>query len=246
MRQFINYCEYKEYGDNKKLALMVLLAGGAATWLESLTADQTDTWQHLHDVFKTRYTAPSFMKFKSAKDLFNTKQQPSQSVDDFVAYMQKFAKFVEADEKMVMFAVLNGLRPEISTYVTQQQPKDIRELLDQARVGEMTNTKQPEKETATEVQIALVQNLLRELTTQMNKAIASSVRQDDRESLRTPSPRRVRFEEETPRYSRGNEGRRSWRFRRYETAQRYQPRSFSPGRCGEDEIRRGRGNGRFD
>ena len=65
MRQFINCCEYKEYGDNKKLALMkVLLTGRAATWLESLTAAQTDTWQHLHDVFKTRYTAPSFMKFK--------------------------------------------------------------------------------------------------------------------------------------------------------------------------------------
>jgi len=54
--------------------MKVLLTGGAATWLESLTADQTDTWQHLHDVFKTRYTAPSFMKFKSAKDLFSAKQ----------------------------------------------------------------------------------------------------------------------------------------------------------------------------
>jgi len=67
MRQFINCCEYKEYG---KLALIkVLLTGVAETWLESLTAAQTDTWQHLHGVFKTRYTAPSFMKFKSAKDL---------------------------------------------------------------------------------------------------------------------------------------------------------------------------------
>jgi len=85
------------------------------------------------------------MKFKSAKDLFNSKQQPTQSVDDFVAHMEKLAKFVGADEKMVLFAV---------------------------------------------------QDQLRELTTQMNKSAASSVRQENQQRLRTPSPRRVRFEEE--------------------------------------------------
>ena len=51
------------------------------------------------------------MKFKSAKDLFNSKQQPTQSVDDFVAHMEKLAKFVGADEKMVLFADFEWVTP---------------------------------------------------------------------------------------------------------------------------------------
>jgi len=41
-----------------------------ATWLESLSANEIDTWEHLDEVFRTRYTTPSYMmKFKSAKDV---------------------------------------------------------------------------------------------------------------------------------------------------------------------------------
>ena len=96
------------------------------------------------------------------------------------------------------------------------------------------------------VQIALVQDQLRELTTQVNKPAASSVRQENQQRLRTSSPRRVRFEEERLRYSRDDEGYRDWPDRRYETDQQYQPRSFTPGRFRGDDMRRGRGNGRFD
>ena len=39
---------------------------------------------------------------------------------------------------MVWFAILNGLLPHISNYVTQQQPKTVPELLQAARIAELT------------------------------------------------------------------------------------------------------------
>ena len=246
IRQFRNYCAYKEYTDGKKLSLMkVLLSGAAATWLESLGVEETDTWEHLHEIFRTRYTTPSYMKFKSAKDLFNTKQLASQSVDDYVAHMQQLAKFVGAEDKMVLFAILNGLRPEISSYVTQKQPKDVRELLDHARVGEMTSPISAEKDTATSVQLALVQDQLRELTTRLDKPTASSA------TTRTPSPRRVRFENERSRYDRCDDRQNDRRrptespYRRFDSPRRYQPRSPPPGRYQGNGFMRGGGAGRF-
>ena len=44
--------------------------------------------------------------------------QQGDAVDDYVAKMQHLAKTIQADEKMVRFAILNGLLPHISNYVT--------------------------------------------------------------------------------------------------------------------------------
>ena len=39
---------------------------------------------------------------------------------------------------MLQFAVLNGLRPELATYVTQRQPENMADLLQAARIAELT------------------------------------------------------------------------------------------------------------
>jgi len=41
-------------------------------------------------------------------------------------------------DQMLKFAVLNGLRPELATYVTQRQPGNMSELLQAARIVELT------------------------------------------------------------------------------------------------------------
>jgi len=41
-------------------------------------------------------------------------------------------------DQMLQFAVLNGLRPELATYVTQRQPGNMSELLQAARIVELT------------------------------------------------------------------------------------------------------------
>ena len=185
---FLNYCEYKGYDNAKKLALMkVLLIDDAATWLDSQPAEVTTAWEALKIAFLARYSIPEFMRFKGAKELFNMKQQLSQSCDDFLAQMQHAAKLVGADDKMLFYAALNCLRSDIAAFVTQKQPKDVKELLDTARVAELTNrTSATEKESAMSVQIALVQGQLRELSARLDRPMLSSVSLQDAQCPRSP------------------------------------------------------------
>jgi len=166
----LNYCEYKGYDNAKKLALMkVLLIDGDATWLDSQPADVMTAWEALKIAFLARNNIPEFMRFKGAKEMFNMKQQLSQSCVDFLAQMQHAAKLVGADDKMLFYAALNCLRSDIATFVTQKQPKDVKELLDTARVAELTNrASATEKESAMSAQIALVQHQLRELSARLD------------------------------------------------------------------------------
>lgn len=144
------------------------------------------------------------MRFKGAKELFNMKQQLTQSCDDFLAQMQHAAKLVGADDKMLLYAALSGLRSDIAAFVTQKQPKDVKELLDAARVAELTNpASATEKESAMSVQIALVQDQLRELSARLDRPSVSSVSQQDAQQRpRSPSPQRVTFWDDESRFDR--------------------------------------------
>jgi len=111
-----------------------------------------------------RYLTPEFMHFKSARLIFNTKMGESESVDDYVSKMQQLARSVQADEKMVRFAVLNGLRPHIANFVAQKQPSSMTELLDAARIAELTQPMVAESESVVYTQLAGVQEQLIKLT----------------------------------------------------------------------------------
>jgi len=190
LRHFLNYCAYKDYTEAKKLNLFkLLLTGSAAIWLETLPSDITDSWGNLQTAFLTRYSTPELMRFKSARDWLNRKQGPSESADDFVASMQRLAKSIGADDQMTRFAILNGLRPEIATYVIQRQPTNVKELLDAARIGEMCVIK-PETDSTVTTQIAQVQDQLRQLTAKLETSRASTVMSVE-QRLRAPSSKRV-------------------------------------------------------
>jgi len=54
--------------------------------------------------------------------------------------MQQLAKQIGADDQMLRFAVLNGLRPNIKIHVTRSQPTDWKSLVEAAKVGEMCHS----------------------------------------------------------------------------------------------------------
>ena len=235
MRHLTIYCEYRGYDDAKKLALTkVLLSDGAANWLDSQSDEIIGTFDALKTAFLTRYSTPVFMRFKGAKELFTMKQQLNQNADDYVAQMRQAARLVEADDKMLLYAALNGLRPDIAAFVTQKQPKDVKELLDAARVIELTSSPPTEKESAMSVQLALVQDQLRELTAKLDAPKVASVNRAQAQYSRSPSPRRVTFWDEESRPDRQPE------YRRSDTPRR----SDRGGRFRDDRSLRGRGFGR--
>ena len=109
-----NYCAYKQYDEAKTKALFrVVLIDSAAVWFDSLDPQTQENWGQLKAAFLARYTTPEFMKYKHANELFNFKQD-IKSMDDYCAHLQRLAKEVAANDEMLCFVVLNGLRPDIN------------------------------------------------------------------------------------------------------------------------------------
>jgi len=172
IREFDNYCLYKDMNGAKKLALFkVLLTSSAAIWLENLPATTTNSWENVKAAFETRYNPPGFLKYKHANDLFN-KKQGSMTVDDFCAQMQRLAREVGAVEDMLRFAVINGFNPEIRNHVTRAQPTTWTEVVQQAKVGEMSMTVPASTDPTLAVKLEAIQDQLTQLA--LNKTRAAS------------------------------------------------------------------------
>ena len=242
LRQFNNYCLYKTYDEDKARALFrVLLTDSAAVWYDSLEADIQTNWDNLKAAFLARYTTAEFLKYQHATELFNSKQG-DKSVDDFCAHMQQLARQVGADEQMLRFAVLNGLRTDIKDHVTRSQPSTWKELVEAAKVGELCSPSSSSTDDKITVQLALVQDQLKELATQISKPQPVQSLTDTRP--RSPSPRRVHFADDRT-YRDGRLSRfDDYRNDSYNVRRRYDEQSVSPtafGRCGNSGFRRSYG-----
>jgi len=168
MRHFNNFCAFKEHNENKtRTFFQKLMVGSAANWLDSLDDGTRNNWGALKDALLARYTTPEFLNYKNAQLLFNCKQY-GRSVDDYCAHIQRIAKQIGADDRMLRFSVLNGLRGDKANYVIQKQPTDWKQLLETARVGEMCTTAQPQTDTVVTVQLTLMQDQLHQLTTRLD------------------------------------------------------------------------------
>ena len=142
LRQFENYALYKGLTDEQRCNFFrVLMSGPAADWLETVHIDVDPvTFAAYKTAFLTRYQMPQITKYKSAREIFSRTQGDEESVDDFICQMQKLGKIVGMTGDMLNYAILNGLKPHIATYVTQTAPATIDDLLSTARVAELTIT----------------------------------------------------------------------------------------------------------
>jgi len=140
MRQFRNYCIYKNLSEGQMFNLFrVMLVGNAADWLETLTFDeQFPTFDDLSLEFFTRYKSPEVAKYKSAKDIFSRTQEDAESVDSFIDKMRKSARVVGLTAEILQFAILHVLKPHIANFVRQKQPTNLPELISAARLAELT------------------------------------------------------------------------------------------------------------
>jgi len=116
----------------------VLLTDGTADLLEAQNFPADAAFDVLKQAFELRFKSANVLKYKNAKEVFTRRQGISHSVDDYVTDILKIGKAIEMSDQMLQFAVLNGLRPDLATYVTQRQPKSMSELLQAARIAELT------------------------------------------------------------------------------------------------------------
>lgn len=168
LKHFENYGAFKGFDENKKLALIkVLLTGNAATWVETFEAADLATFAAFKAAFESRFKSPDMLKYKSAREIFTPKQGNDESADVFIETMRKLAKEIGATVDMTIYAILAGLKPNISNYVTQKKkPATLEELTTHATVAELTTVDQ---------NTAQLQELKDEIKTLSGKIMAAPV-----------------------------------------------------------------------
>jgi len=156
-------------------------------WLEGLPADKKNSFANLKISFEGTYIKPLYMKYRSAKDIFTRKQAIDERVDDYVAQIQRLARNIGADDRMIMYAIINGLRPNIAAYVTQRDPKTVAEMIDAARVAELTNPSVMELAGDLTDKLSHVQMEVRRLGQRLDRASTNAVATG---KSRSPTPER--------------------------------------------------------
>ena len=194
MRDLSKYMEYKETPNAKKLQLLkYLLKEEAADWLEGLPAEHTDSYDHLREAMKARYEG-SVSKFVTAKEIFKRRQKTNENIDTYIAIMRKMGKQIGMDERTVTYAVMNGMKPEITSHVIKQQPDSLEAVLTTARVAESV----PYNSTVVD-QLSSMQEKMAEMSEKMTRMTVAAIRPT------TPPPapkspvqqRRVQFQPRT-------------------------------------------------
>jgi len=196
IRHLDRYNAYRANNEEKSLALFkVLMNGPAAVWLESLPNTATDTMEHMKEAFKQRFQSPQVLKFKSAKEIFSRRQGPTESVDEFYTGIRRLARMINAQDDMVIYALLSGFRAPIANFVTQNKPDTVEKVMEFARMAELTTPGGSVQENQLADQLDDVKVEMRKFAARLDKMSTAAVSGGAPTVAegRSPSPRRVSF-----------------------------------------------------
>ena len=138
-RRLENYCTYKGHDAANKLRLAkAMLVESSCDWLENLPDEKKNSFQNLETAFKERYVKPSILRYRSAREIFDRKQAPDESVESYVNRLQSLNKKVDVGQETLLYAFLSGLKPPIASFVMGKNPANFPEAVDAARIAEFS------------------------------------------------------------------------------------------------------------
>ncbi len=198
LKYFNEFCVYKGVNGKpqQRQLFKLLMRSQAADWFNSLADAEIDTFPHIQEAFRKRYAQSELLKYKTAKDIFTRKQAINESVDDYIAAMQKMARRVSEtpNEEMTRFAILAGLHPRIANGVIAKQPKTIPELLDAARIAELTAPPAVD-DSIVHLQMAMLEAEIKRLEKKIERGTTAAISTGQRSP--TPERRHVSFDEQS-------------------------------------------------
>ena len=136
VQRYLAYKAMPKHNASQMIAL--LLRGKALTWFNETYQDNppeepNDILVAIQKHFAIKPTA----KWKHLQLLWNTKQGDS-SVDDYIAHMVKMATKVGITGDELVHPVIQGMKPEIRSFVLQKEPKTLAEVNNAAQLAEST------------------------------------------------------------------------------------------------------------
>ena len=106
------------------------LDGPAKFAFDIFKPEEKDSYNHLRQALKERFTPSRHQKLQKKAALYQLKQKPHQTVAAFVLLVQAEARGLGLGEEDLVFVIIQGLQPKIRNYIKMSDPSSVRELLE--------------------------------------------------------------------------------------------------------------------
>ena len=120
-------------------------------------------------------------------------------MDEFYTGIRKLTRTINAQDDMIIHALLSRFRAPIANFVTQNRPKTVERVMEYARMAELTTpvTMAPENQLADQLNDVKLE--MRKFAASLEKMSTAAVSGSAPTAAegRSPSPRRVSFAPET-------------------------------------------------
>src|SRR6266496_3244186 len=130
-----SFFAYRKLTEPEKIgAFSLLLKGPAKYWYSSL-ADKS-TYNGISAAFKTQFASNSAITFRDMASVVAAKQLPDESVELYMARVQKLAKKAGATEDQLRFSLVNGFKPTVRQHVLTSQADTFDKIRTAALIAE--------------------------------------------------------------------------------------------------------------
>ena len=106
------------------------LHGPAKFAFDIFKPEEKDSYNHLRQALKERFTPSRHQKLQKKAALYQLKQKAHQTVAAFVLLVQEEARGLGLSEEDLVFVIIQGLQPKIRNYIKMSDPSSVRELFE--------------------------------------------------------------------------------------------------------------------
>ena len=135
LHNFILWSEIKQHPDSTRLQIFpYLLKAAARTWYDTQSSSTKQDWEGLCEAFLSRYVQQGILHHNRVGRIFNLSHEGP--VLDFLEKMQVEGHKCGFNEDLLISAAIKALKPEIRSFVLQQDVKDWQTLCKMAFIAE--------------------------------------------------------------------------------------------------------------
>src|SRR6266568_4692784 len=182
-----SFFAYRKLTEAEKIgAFSLLLKGPAKYWYSSL-ADKT-SYNNISAAFKTQFASNSAITFRDMASVVAAKQLPDESVELYMARVQKLAKKAGATEDQLRFSLVNGFKPTVRQHVLTSQADTFDKIRTAALIAEGASVDEHDA----------TNNLLKSIVSRLDKMEPRSFLPQQQQKKRTFTPKNYGQTQTTP------------------------------------------------
>ena len=135
LKTFQSWANIKHFSEETKIEIFkMFMKVNAARWIDTLQSSETDTFDHVKAAFFNRFIEKD--EWTDFIKMGQLRQEPQEPVITYLERALVLAKRVKLPEKHEIRALIEGLKPQIQTFVIQQKVGSFDALKEAALLAE--------------------------------------------------------------------------------------------------------------